>query len=101
MKLPVKLMEEVKLYFEENKIPKDKQDDIMEKVKAIYKKTTYDQEEPIGVVTAQSLSEPATQMTMRTYHFAGTAGIQRLILVPERHRPEVGQQDHRSRRNDP
>jgi DNA-directed RNA polymerase subunit A" len=31
--------------------------------------------EVFGIIAAQSISEPATQMTMRTYHFAGSAGI--------------------------
>lgn len=42
----------------------------------------YSPEEAIGVIAAQSLSEPATQMTMRTYHFAGTAGIQVTLGLP-------------------
>jgi DNA-directed RNA polymerase subunit A" len=64
MKMPAKLADELKLYFEKEKISKAKQDDIREKVKVLYKNVTYDPEEPIGVVTAQSLSEPATQMSI-------------------------------------
>ncbi|MBN1896995.1 MAG: DNA-directed RNA polymerase subunit A'' [Candidatus Aenigmarchaeota archaeon] len=45
-------------------------------------KRMFSPEEAIGVVAAQSLSEPATQMTMRTYHFAGTAGIQVTLGLP-------------------
>ena len=30
----------------------------------------------------KSLSEPATQMTMRTYHFAGSAGLQVTLGLP-------------------
>lgn len=45
-------------------------------------KRMFSPEESIGVVAAQSLSEPATQMTMRTYHFAGTAGIQVTLGLP-------------------
>jgi DNA-directed RNA polymerase subunit A" len=82
MKLPAKLSDELKMYFEKENIPKAKQDDIRDKVRLLYKNVTYDPEEPIGVVTAQSLSEPATQMTMRTYHFAGTAGIQVTLGLP-------------------
>ncbi len=47
-----------------------------------FKKYLYDSEESVGVIAAQSLSEPATQMTMRTYHFAGTAGIQVTLGLP-------------------
>jgi len=64
MKIPAKIMDEVKIYLEREKMPKGRHDDIMEKVRALYKNVTYDPEEPIGVVTAQSLSEPATQMSI-------------------------------------
>ena len=43
--------------------------------------------EAIGLVTAQSLGEPSTQMIMRTFHFAGvsemqvTTGLPRLIEI--------------------
>ncbi len=43
--------------------------------------------EPVGVVAAQSIGEPGTQMTLRTFHFAGvrelnvTLGLPRLIEI--------------------
>ena len=42
--------------------------------------------EAVGVVAAQSLGEPGTQMTMRTFHYAGVAehvptGLPRLIEI--------------------
>ena len=37
---------------------------------------------PCGVVSAQSLSEPTTQMTLRTFHFAGVAGMSVTQGVP-------------------
>jgi len=50
--------------------------------------------EAAGVVTAQSIGEPGTQMTLRTFHFAGvkernvTLGLPRLIeLVDARKKP--------------
>jgi len=50
--------------------------------------------EAVGVVTAQSIGEPGTQMTLRTFHFAGvkernvTLGLPRLIeLVDARKKP--------------
>lgn len=80
--LPPKIKKEVQKYIEENHIPESKKNDFLEQIKALYQKALYSPEEPIGVVTAQSLSEPATQMTMRTYHFAGTAGIQVTLGLP-------------------
>jgi len=50
--------------------------------------------EAVGVVTAQSIGEPGTQMTLRTFHYAGvkernvTLGLPRLIeLVDARKKP--------------
>jgi len=82
VRLPLKLQNEMKTYFEENKVPKEKQERMTSIVRELYKRAVYDPQEPIGVVTAQSLSEPTTQMTMRTYHFAGTAGIQVTLGLP-------------------
>ena len=31
--------------------------------------------EAVGVVAAQSIGEPGTQLTLRTFHMGGTAGI--------------------------
>ncbi|MEM1665064.1 MAG: DNA-directed RNA polymerase subunit A'' [Zestosphaera sp.] len=52
--------------------------------------------EPVGTVTAQSIGEPGTQMTLRTFHFAGvrelnvTLGLPRLIeLVDAKRVPET------------
>ena len=42
--------------------------------------------EAVGVISAQSVGEPGTQMTMRTFHYAGVAehvptGLPRLIEI--------------------
>jgi DNA-directed RNA polymerase subunit A" len=81
-RLPPLMKEHLLDYFEKNKVPEAEQKKIVEKVIAVYNKHKYDPEEAVGVVAAQSLSEPATQMTMRTYHFAGTAGIQVTLGLP-------------------
>jgi len=81
-KLPLKIREEVDEYCKRKGYNDEKRREISEKVKHFYKNAKYDPEEAVGVVTAQSLSEPATQMTMRTYHFAGTAGIQVTLGLP-------------------
>ena len=50
--------------------------------------------EAVGIIAAQSIGEPGTQMTMRTFHFAGVAeqvptGLPRLIeLVDARKEPK-------------
>ncbi|MGC9072154.1 MAG: DNA-directed RNA polymerase subunit A'' [Acidilobus sp.] len=52
--------------------------------------------EPVGVIAAQSIGEPGTQMTLRTFHYAGlmefdvTLGLPRLIeIVDARHEPST------------
>ena len=34
-----------------------------------------DPHEAVGITTAQSIGEPGTQMTMRTFHYAGVATV--------------------------
>ncbi|MFH1237331.1 MAG: DNA-directed RNA polymerase subunit A'' [Candidatus Aenigmatarchaeota archaeon] len=80
--LPLKIREEIDDYCKKKGIEGEKKHEIVEKVKHFYRMSMYDPEEAVGVVSAQSLSEPATQMTMRTYHFAGTAGIQVTLGLP-------------------
>lgn len=74
----------------EKEIPKNtKQDDIkkvLENVKKEYENSLIPPNEAIGVITAQSVGEPATQMTLNTFHFAGVAtqsveGLPRIIEI--------------------
>jgi DNA-directed RNA polymerase subunit A" len=82
MTVPPLIKKEFKEYAEKHRLSPQEQEKLLATINAVYEKSTYDPEEPVGVVTAQSLSEPATQMTMRTYHFAGTAGIQVTLGLP-------------------
>jgi len=38
--------------------------------------------EALGAVAAQSIGEPATQMTLQTFHFAGVASMNVTMGVP-------------------
>ena len=82
MELPIKIVQEIEEYIKKNGLSKSEQERVWEKARKLYNNSLYESEEPVGVVAAQSLSEPATQMTMRTYHFAGTAGIQVTLGLP-------------------
>ncbi|HLD78649.1 MAG TPA: intein-containing DNA-directed RNA polymerase subunit A'', partial [archaeon] len=64
LELPVKLQKELLDYIAKHSIPKERQDRILAAVKEAYASALYDPEEPVGVVTAQSLSEPMTQMSL-------------------------------------
>jgi DNA-directed RNA polymerase subunit A" len=49
---------------------------------AEYLKAKVDPTEAAGIVGAQSIGEPGTQMTMRTFHFAGVAEINVTLGLP-------------------
>lgn len=67
---------------------------VVNKIMDLFEKAMVEPGEAAGVVTAQSIGEPGTQMTLRTFHFAGvkernvTLGLPRLIeLVDARKKP--------------
>ena len=57
-----------------------------------YIRNKVDATEAVGVIAAQSIGEPGTQMTMRTFHYAGVAemnvtlGLPRLIEIVDARR---------------
>jgi DNA-directed RNA polymerase subunit A" len=55
---------------------------IIDKALAEYGKNLIDPTEACGMVAAQSIGEPGTQMTMRTFHYAGVAEINVTLGLP-------------------
>ncbi|MFW3145228.1 MAG: DNA-directed RNA polymerase subunit A'' [Thermoplasmatota archaeon] len=47
-----------------------------------YQRHLVDPHESVGIVAAQSIGEPGTQMTMRTFHYAGVAEINVTLGLP-------------------
>ncbi len=82
IELPEKIVKEIEEVVKEKKLNKEQRKILEENVKAEYMKAHFEPGEAIGIISAQSISEPATQMTMRTYHFAGTAGIRVTYGLP-------------------
>ena len=82
--MPKKLLEEIVAIAEVYKLSKINADKLADAVKAKYDLVMVEPGEAVGIVAAQSLGEPATQLTLRTKHFAGAAevsvgsGIQRV-----------------------
>jgi DNA-directed RNA polymerase subunit A" len=74
------------------KVPDAKLKELLRKVHGHYKANTIDPTEAAGIIGAQSIGEPGTQMTMRTFHYAGVAeinvtlGLPRLIEVVDARR---------------
>lgn len=80
--LSLKLIEKLEEAFEKYNPTNKQKKEIIKKVKKEYKNSSYEPAEGIGVIAAQSISEPATQLTMRTYHVAGGARIQVTLGLP-------------------
>ena len=56
--------------------------EILERVIKEYLSTRIEACEAVGVIAAQSIGEPGTQMTMRTFHYAGVAEINVTLGLP-------------------
>jgi DNA-directed RNA polymerase subunit A" len=56
--------------------------EIVDQVAADYQHSRVEPCEAVGVVAAQSIGEPGTQMTMRTFHYAGVAEINVTLGLP-------------------
>ncbi len=69
---------------------------VVKEVARRFRRAEVDAHESVGIVAAQSIGEPGTQMTLRTFHYAGVAemnvtlGLPRLIeLVDARRVPST------------
>lgn len=95
--LPRRLKDRVYGAIEENEgATREEIEEIVKAVVARYDDTRVDALDPVGTVSAQSIGEPGTQLTMNTFHFAGVAeidvtqGLPRLIeLVDARKTPDT------------
>ncbi|WP_135820431.1 DNA-directed RNA polymerase subunit A'' [Halostella litorea] len=95
--LPKRLKEQVYSTVEERDgVTVEQADQIAKAVETRYLDTRVDPLDPVGTVSAQSIGEPGTQMTMNTFHYAGVAeidvtqGLPRLIeLVDARKTPDT------------
>jgi len=80
--LPKKIMEEIEKVSKEFNLDEEKKRKLIEEVEKAYLNNRFEPGEAIGILAAQSISEPATQLTMRTYHLAGVAGIKVTFGLP-------------------
>lgn len=85
-KLPEALLEKIDLLMPE-KIADSKAKIILERSVEEFNKMQVSPGECVGVVSAESIGEPGTQMTLNTFHFAGVAemnitmGLPRIIEI--------------------
>lgn len=94
--LPRKIVNQIARKTSKLKLKKEQLDIILDRSLAAYRAALIDPTESVGIIAAQSVGEPGTQMTMRTFHYAGVAeinvtlGLPRLIeIVDARREPST------------
>lgn len=80
--LPLNILQTLKEDVVKAGVNKKELEEIIEKVKESYEYAKVEPCEAVGVVSAQSIGEPGTQMTMRTFHYAGVAEINVTLGLP-------------------
>ncbi|MEM1508882.1 MAG: DNA-directed RNA polymerase subunit A'' [Thermofilaceae archaeon] len=85
--LPKSIADQVVKKVVESGLTEEEVRKVIDRVVLEYLKTLVEPGEAVGMVAAQSIGEPSTQMTLRTFHFAGvrelnvTLGLPRLIEI--------------------
>jgi len=85
-KIPLKVINDLKEKLPKN-ISEAKLKKILEETVIQYNKMLIQPGESVGLVAAESIGEPGTQMTLNTFHFAGVAemnitmGLPRIIEI--------------------
>jgi len=91
-KLTKQLVEELKRDLVKEELTRKGVDKAVELTLENYKRALVEPGEAVGIVAAQSIGEPGTQMTLRTFHYAGvreqnvTLGLPRLIEIVDARR---------------
>ncbi|MGZ7107370.1 MAG: DNA-directed RNA polymerase subunit A'' [Methanobacterium sp.] len=84
---PESLIEEIADASERHGLDKAELEELIDIIIKAYDRAVVEDGEAVGTVAAQSVGEPGTQMTMRTFHYAGVAelnvtlGLPRLIEI--------------------
>ena len=84
---PKKYIEDLASAYIRRDLSDDELNELVLKVQEAYEREHIEAGEAVGTVAAQSVGEPGTQMTMRTFHYAGVAelnvtlGLPRLIEI--------------------
>ncbi|MDP2766424.1 MAG: DNA-directed RNA polymerase subunit A'' [Candidatus Methanoperedens sp.] len=82
LSLPQNIIDNLMRELKDRKVTNKQMDEIIERVLSGYDNAKIEAGEAAGVVSAQSIGEPGTQMTMRTFHYAGVAEINVTLGLP-------------------
>ncbi|WP_042705562.1 DNA-directed RNA polymerase subunit A'' [Methanomicrobium mobile] len=80
--LPKKTKDDLIAYIGEKDLSDETFNAIMDRINIEYANSRIEPCEAVGIIAAQSIGEPGTQMTMRTFHFAGVAEINVTLGLP-------------------
>ncbi|MCX6692151.1 MAG: DNA-directed RNA polymerase subunit A'' [Methanoregula sp.] len=80
--LPPKTKDQLRGFLEGKELSDSQFKQIFDRVVREYQSTRIEACEAVGVIAAQSIGEPGTQMTMRTFHYAGVAEINVTLGLP-------------------
>ncbi|MHA2358444.1 MAG: DNA-directed RNA polymerase subunit A'' [Candidatus Heimdallarchaeaceae archaeon] len=90
--IPEDLIERIRIKLKDEKLEIEQLEYLLNKIYINYHNALVETSEPVGTVAAQSIGEPGTQMTLRTFHYAGveefsvTQGLPRLIEIVDARR---------------
>ena len=82
LKLPQNVIDNLNRELKDRKVTKKQMEEIVKRLYIGYDNAKIEAGEAAGVVSAQSIGEPGTQMTMRTFHYAGVAEINVTLGLP-------------------
>ena len=82
MTLPMRVISNIASRIEGIIIPEEKILEVLKKSYDRYREHQMDANESAGILAAQSIGEPGTQLTMRTFHYAGVAEINVTLGLP-------------------
>ena len=80
--LPPSMKEAIQTGLSGVEVSEEQLNEIVSQVSSDYQHSRVEPCEAVGVVAAQSIGEPGTQMTMRTFHYAGVAEINVTLGLP-------------------
>jgi len=90
--IPDDLIDKIREKIKDEDLEDEQLEYLLNKIYINYNNALVETSEPVGTVAAQSIGEPGTQMTLRTFHYAGveefsvTQGLPRLIEIVDARR---------------
>jgi len=90
--IPKDLIDKIREKIKNETLEEEQLEYLLNKIYINFNNALVETSEPVGTVAAQSIGEPGTQMTLRTFHYAGveefsvTQGLPRLIEIVDARR---------------